>query len=265
MPLPFSVLLRPPDEAFHRRVSEAFPDCEVHRFESWDQVASSIAASSAIPVVIGDPMMDSSEDALDSGCRAALLGHAEISFLVAVDTQTISPSALIQLGQWGVSDVICARQASSKQIRRVVLANHSVPVARLFERFRARTSPRGWRILSGAAMIGAGGGTVPELAHELLTGERTLARHCHIEGLPTPRRLLAWVRVLKAVHLLQNPGRSVSHVAYAAGYSNESGLRRACYDLLGESPRQLRSPEALSQAVRTFETEVLSTPADVWG
>ena len=56
---------------------------------------------------------------------------------------------------------------------------------------------------------------------------RTVLRWAERAGLPAPRRMLAWMRILLAAVLLDDPGRTVLSVAHACGYSSDSSLRRA--------------------------------------
>lgn len=96
-----------------------------------------------------------------------------------------------------------------------------------------------------------------DLAKTLHLSRRTLLRWCQRAGLPAPRRLLAWMRVLLAAELLDDPGRTVLSVAHTCGYSSDSGLRRITQKFLGASPTELREQGAFRLASTAF-VEVLN-------
>ncbi|MBV9110730.1 MAG: AraC family transcriptional regulator, partial [Gemmatimonadetes bacterium] len=87
--------------------------------------------------------------------------------------------------------------------------------------------------------------------------ERTVLRWTERAALPPPRRLMAWMRILLAASLLDDPGRTVLSVAYACGYSSDSSLRRAMQDFLDTVPTVLRREGAFSRASHTFLEELV--------
>ena len=56
---------------------------------------------------------------------------------------------------------------------------------------------------------------------------RTVTARCVDAGLPPPRRLVGWVRVLLALTLLEEAHRTVRNVAVCCGYTDNSSLKRA--------------------------------------
>jgi transcriptional regulator GlxA family with amidase domain len=115
---------------------------------------------------------------------------------------------------------------------------------------RART------LLMAAAEVVSMGGRGRDLARSLHLSERTVLRWSERSGLPPPRRLMAWMRILLAASLLDDPGRTVLSVAYACGYSSDSSLRRAMQDFLGTVPTVLRREGAFTRASRLFLEEL---------
>jgi transcriptional regulator GlxA family with amidase domain len=111
-------------------------------------------------------------------------------------------------------------------------------------------------ILMAAAEVVATGGQAQELARALYLSPRTLLRWCNRAELPPPRRVLAWMRILLATELLDDPGRTVSSVAHACGYSSDNSLRRALQDFLDTTPTTLRKDGAFSLASELFLREL---------
>ena len=100
----------------------------------------------------------------------------------------------------------------------------------------------------GARVIAtAGRGAKLDLARQLRLSRRTLLRWCKRAELPPPRKLLAWMRILLAAELLDDPGRTVLTVAHACGYASDSGLRRVTQKFVGASPSELRRRGAFAR------------------
>lgn len=114
------------------------------------------------------------------------------------------------------------------------------------------TSGRARVIIEAAADVVATGGHGRDLAAALGLSRRTLLRWSQRAGIPPPRQLLAWMRVLLACALLDDPGRRVQGVAAAAGYASDSGLRRVTQNLLAASPSDLRERGAFRTASAAF-------------
>jgi len=62
---------------------------------------------------------------------------------------------------------------------------------------------------------------------------RTLSARCVDLDLPVPRQLLGWMRVLLALTVLEEAGRTVMNVALSCGYNDNSALKRAIENLVG--------------------------------
>jgi AraC-like DNA-binding protein len=114
-----------------------------------------------------------------------------------------------------------------------------------------------------AAEVVSLGGRGRDLARALHLSERTVLRWSERAVLPPPRRLMAWMRILLAASLLDDPGRTVLSVAYACGYSSDSSLRRAMQDFLGTIPTTLRREGAFSRASARFLEELAEVKS--WG
>lgn len=62
---------------------------------------------------------------------------------------------------------------------------------------------------------------------------RTLSARCTDRQLPAPRQLLGWMRVLLALSVLEEAGRTVMNVALSCGYNDNSALKRAIENFVG--------------------------------
>ncbi|HEX2211270.1 MAG TPA: helix-turn-helix domain-containing protein [Longimicrobium sp.] len=107
-------------------------------------------------------------------------------------------------------------------------------------------------ILTAAAEVAVRGGCANELADMFGVRGKTLASWCTAHGLPLPRRLLAWLRILLAAHLLEDAGRTRAAVAAACGYRTDRSLRRIIQRFVG--PRS--SSPLFESATRAFNDEL---------
>ena len=168
---------------------------------------------------------------------------------------------LFRLGKAGAADVIVARAAGDPQIVREILSGAmSRGIGPMLERrLRARVSDEAVQIVRFAADRIPERIQVPELAVAHEVSISTLERRCEKWMLPTPGRLLLWLRVLYGLQWLQEPGRSVESVAYQLGYSSGAAFRRAIRSTLGARPTPLRNVEGLDHAVSLFLRECGAT------
>jgi transcriptional regulator GlxA family with amidase domain len=100
------------------------------------------------------------------------------------------------------------------------------------------------------------GGGAAELAGIFGVEARTVSAWCRREGLPPPRRLLAWTRVMLSATLLEEDGRSVVNVARSAGYATDHALRRAMRELIGGDPATVARAKLFDQAAERFNSEL---------
>lgn len=157
------------------------------------------------------------------------------------------------LGEWGVTDIIDPVEDSTENVRLVLEEARGRPLRTLVERGVELNVPgRGRAILDATVEVVAAGGYARDLARALYLSPITLMRWCRRSGLPVPRRLLVWMRVLLAAELLDNPGQSVLAVALACGYSSDRTLRRALHVAVGSGPTELRERGAFRTVSAAF-------------
>jgi len=81
--------------------------------------------------------------------------------------------------------------------------------------------------------------TINMVAEQLGLGERTLSRQLKEEG-TSYRRLLAEVKIQKAISLLRHTVISVEEVAHKVGFSNSANFRKALLANIGMTPSAVR-------------------------
>lgn len=109
-------------------------------------------------------------------------------------------------------------------------------------------------LLRAAAETVVDGGGRQVLASIFAVQQRTVADWTSELGLPPPRRLLGWTRVLLALTLLEEAGRTVRNVAESCGYSDDTALKRAVENLTG-APSATRA-QTFATAFEIFRDEL---------
>src|SRR5690606_24893095 len=155
------------------------------------------------------------------------------------------------------SDVIMARDADDRflvsEVLESTIAGGLAPL--LDARLRPIVGEEGRELVRYAAEHIPDQIQVPALAAAFDMSVSTLERRCLKWGLPTPGRLLLWLRVLYGLRWLLEPGRSVESVSYQLGYSSGAAFRRAIKATIGGRPTPLRSDRGLDRALDAFIAE----------
>lgn len=158
---------------------------------------------------------------------------------------------LYRLGKAGAADVILSRDAEDPELVEQTVAPilSSGLSASLDAELEGRVGEEGRRVVRYAADRIPEQIQVPDLARAYGMSVSTLERRCERWGLPTPGRLLLWLRVLWGLRWLLEPGRSVESVAGQLGYSSGAAFRRALKATVGSRPSPLRNAAGLERAL----------------
>lgn len=225
----------------------------------WDALGRAMERVPPSAIVVVDPFAEG-DGAAPSPRLQALLREMPSATVVPAFPVTPETARYVEvLARWGVAEVIdVGREDTPLALRRRLKMVQGRMAARLLERALPRSTPTRTRaLLAVAADTAAAGGGSAELAQALGTTERTVLRWCRRADLPQPRRLLAWLRVLLAADMLDDPGRTLAAVARACGYSSDTALRNTLRTFLGSSPTELRG-SAFQTAASTFSRELFA-------
>ena len=207
----------------------------------WDSLADALHDAPPSAIVVVDPFAASTDRSVRA-VRSLVDAFPSIPVLAAIKVTPERGGDAVALADAGAVDIIAiGHDDTTEALRERFRLAHSLPLKVLLDQLLPEDLPGRTRaIVEAAADMAAVGGLARDMSAALRMGRRTLLRWTTGAGLPAPRQLLAWLRILMAAQLLDDPGRSVLSVAQACGYSSDAGLRRVIHRFLGRSPTQLR-------------------------
>lgn len=251
-----SLLVLHADRVFRERLRRAArPRFEVCWVPDWTALPDAVRTAAPAGIVVVDPYHG-------QGARGGLAPEL-YTLLRAFPSATVVAAFadrpgwfhdIRTLGEWGVVEVIdIVAEDTAEAVRRRLDAARGRPLRSLLDRGVAVPFPgRGRAILDAAGELVAVGGHARNLAAALHLSPATLLRWCRSSGLPVPRRLLVWMRLLLAAEMLDDPGQTVANVALACGYSSDDALRRALYGVVQMGPTTLRQEGAFRVVSAAF-------------
>jgi AraC-like DNA-binding protein len=255
--VPRPLLVLHEDRTFRERLRMAALDqrLEMRTVTGWEELFDLVRSAPASSLLVVDPYWNSGSDGGPSIELSSLLNRfpsLTVTAALAVGTRRLAD--VLRLGQWGVVQIIDVEEEMTPvALAYRLMGARGRPLRGLVERaLPSYTSAAARAILSAGSTIVAEGGQGKDLAKALHITPRTLSRWCRRAGLPPPKRLLAWMRILLAAEFLDDPGRPVTAVATACGYAADSSLRLALRRFTGMNPTELREKGAFGVASREF-------------
>ncbi|HEX2203763.1 MAG TPA: hypothetical protein VHG91_10720 [Longimicrobium sp.] len=205
------------------------------RTMGWATLAESAQIAAPSTVIVIDPFASRGSPELDPRIPTLLTAARMLPVVALVPFQPTYARAARTLLDWGMTEIADAEfEGSAEAIRMRLLSVHAQPLKKLVEASLSRlVSIDGLTLIRAAAEVAVDRGTAVGLGRLFEASERTVAGWCAREGLPPPRRLLAWLRLLLALSLVEDPHRLVLNAATCAGYTDHS-FRRALREMLGE-------------------------------
>lgn len=225
--------------------------------DGWGELMACVEQEPPSSAVLLDPFAGA--DAEPDPRLAELLRRTpSVPVVAAVEMNPWRVGGARRLLEWGVSELadLGVERTPAALLPRLRAA-HARPLKRLLEPALSRyVSAPALTLLRAAAEVVVDGGGRTELAGVFGVGERTLAGWCAREGLPHPRRLFPWMRVLLALSLLEEPKRSVLAVARVTGYVDYRSLGRAVRQLTGDVGLATTRGRSFAEAAQRFDAEL---------
>ena len=247
------------NEAFRDRIrAVAGRKYQFQSLNDWPTLAETLRDLPPSALVVVDPYYDTADRRISPQLRAFTTEFPSIPVLAALEIGPDRSDDLIRLGKSGIMDVITiGHDDTPAALTHRLESAEGRPLKLLLDNVLPYDLPgRARAIIDAAARIVSAGEHGRDLAKALGLSRRTLLRWSESASLPPPRRLLAWMRILLAAEMLDDPGRTVIGVAQATGYSSDSGLRRVTMKFTQLSPTDLRGRGAFAAATKHFLREL---------
>jgi AraC-like DNA-binding protein len=241
-----------PNEADREALSAASPPHQLVWADSWRELQK-VVRRQPIALVV----MDLHAEARKDGALRVFRFTQRFPLTPVIAWGDADGRELFRLGKAGAADVVVSRSADDATVVREILTSSLGRGlgAMLAARLRERVDVDGRELVRYAADRIPQQIQVPELAAAFDVSISTLERRCERWKLPTPGRLLLWLRVLHGLRWLMEPGRSVESVGYQLGYSSGAAFRRAIKATIGGRPTPLRNEDGFERAVVQFVSE----------
>ena len=228
------------------------------RVSGWDALLAAVRRAPPSSAVLVSPLSASSGSP-DPRLGELLSAAPLLPVVAAADLASCAAGDIEALLRWGVSEVVDIQlEGGPEALVPRFRAAHARPFKRRLEAGLSRyVSPNAMTLIRAAAEVVSDRGLSPELASVFGVNERTVGHWCSREGVPPPRRLLAWMRVLLAIGLLEERGRSWTNVALSTGYVDAKGLRRAIRGFVSRTSQGTgeRRP-GFADAIVAFEADL---------
>jgi AraC-like DNA-binding protein len=173
-----------------------------------------------------------------------------------------TPQALLSLGTSGVRRLIDVRDASGWRVLRSALTDECGNGAQRLALRRLSQDLTGvsddcWRFFEALFLCPPHVVTVRKLAFSLGILPSTLMSRFFRHGLPAPKRYLALARLVRAAHLFENHGFSVSNVANHLEYSSPQSFGRHVRKMLDITALEFRERYDGAGMVDRFREELI--------
>jgi AraC-like DNA-binding protein len=165
----------------------------------------------------------------------AVVGHASARAGLSADALALARAGVHELVITGIDDAAAVLRAALARAARRSSAERIL--AAVGELVPEDVLPLVRYCLEHAAAAP----TVPEVARALGVSRQTLAARLRAAGLPAPRELAVWCRLLLAADLLAGGGRTVDQVALALDFPSANAFRNVLRRHAGVGPADLRA------------------------
>lgn len=177
-------------------------------------------------------------------------------------TESRATAALLSLGEHGVRTLVDAREPAGWRTLRTLVSSGPPDIdAKAIRAIRGDlddASAPTMRFFDTLFTMPRSMNTVLEFARHLAVVPTTFVSRFVRQGVPTPKRYLAAARLVRAAHLLENPGYSITQVAFLMEYSSPQSFSRHVSGVLQLGAAEFRRAHTGESMLRLMrETLVL--------
>jgi AraC-like DNA-binding protein len=216
-----------------------------------------LAASRDASAVIADPRDRDGEDvsAVIATLRDGLPSVPVIAYVAderatSGDILAMARAGIHELVRTGFDDVGLALGAA------LASATASCATAAARGELEGLVPPDAWPFVSYCLTRAHEAISVGTAAGALGLDRRTLVRRLERAGLPSPRRIAGWCRVIAAVRLLDQPIYTLEQVALRLDFPSGTALRNMLVRYTGLGPREIRENGGLACVMHLVRREL---------
>lgn len=224
------------DLRFRAHLAGAVPEGMVSvEVTDWHALADVAVRASPGAVCVVDPYLGRSARQPNYALAVLLQRFPRLRVLCAADFDASDRDDVLLLGRWGVAEVfVTGQEALPGDLQGRLRDLRDAYVPRVFNAIPAPAFTEAQHtLLREALRVAAGRGRVRDWADLLGTSRRDLRRRTTMAGLPPPRTLLGWARLLLTADLLPSPGHTIYSASAACGYAADQPLRQAVAQMIG--------------------------------
>lgn len=212
-------------------------------FQLLDSAAALRGACAArSPSVVIIEARDANGETCDAVVRGIRSGFPSATILGWVRLSSVTSRDVLLLARSGIHDLVIQGLDDDAAMIHAVLTNTTH--CRMFERVEPMLRPwlctTGHRVFRFALESAVRPISVLTLAAGLGVHRRTLAKRLYSRGLPSPREVVAWCRLMLAAGLLEDPARTVEQVAHELEFPSANAFRNLLQRYTGMTPSDLR-------------------------
>lgn len=246
------------------RVDVAARGCfaTIHR-DSLDQVLTDLRSRSATAILLSVARMQQGPPQQAAIMQRVVREFPRIPAVALLTGAESKPThTLFSMGQQGVRALVDVRDPTGWRDLRALLVRQETgsveaEAMRQLRELLPQARPECLRFLDTLFLVPTRLTTIRELATRLHLHPTTFMSRFTRLGLPTPKRYLAYARLVRAASRLENPGVSLTQVAFQLEFSSPQSFSRHVHSVLGISAAAFRRQHTGQSMLREMLDELV--------
>jgi AraC-like DNA-binding protein len=216
-----------------------------------------LSASVQPSAVIAEPR-DRAGDDVSPAVTALRRGMPTVPVIAYFADDRVSSGDILAMARAGVHDLVRAGFDDVSGALAAVLASATAACAAAAVRteLERMVAPDAWPFVSYCLARANGPISIRAAADALGLDRRTLVRRLERAGLPPPRRIAGWCRVIVAIRLLEEPIYTLEQAALRLDFPSGTALRNMLVRYTGLRPREIRENGGIRCALHVFRREL---------
>lgn len=216
-----------------------------------------LAAASHAGAVIAEPR-DRVGDDVSTAVTALLRGMPSVPVIAYIPDDRVSSADILAMARAGVHELVRAGFDDLGFVLGDSLASATAACASgaVRDELEQLVAPEAWPFVSYCLTRSNASLSVRGAANALGLDRRTLVRRLERAGLPPPRRIAGWCRVIVAVRLLDEPIYTLEQAALRLDFPSGTALRNMLIRYTGLGPREIRENGGVRCVLHLFKREL---------